>query len=154
MSKLIYFFILVFIILSCNVKNKKDQTTIVKDSIQADSSKAMNQTENIKMEDEIKLTYAQQQGKYIYLHYCSICHGVDGKGDGFNSYNLNPRPRDFTDVKYMNALSDEYLVETITQGGAGVNKSHLMPSWGNTLKTDDIQRVVAYVRLFSTKNTN
>ena len=112
----------------------------------------MGGIEQISVKSVIKLTYAQRQGKHIYLKYCSVCHGIEGKGDGFNSYNLNSRPRNFTDFNYMNALSDENLVETITQGGAGVNKSHLMPIWGNTIKSDDIQRVTAYLRSLSNEN--
>jgi len=33
------------------------------------------------------LTYEQQQGKILYTKYCSVCHGEQGKGDGFNAYN-------------------------------------------------------------------
>ncbi|MCH8028240.1 MAG: hypothetical protein IID63_08985, partial [candidate division Zixibacteria bacterium] len=29
-----------------------------------------------------------EDSKRLYLHYCSVCHGAEGKGDGFNAYNL------------------------------------------------------------------
>lgn len=94
------------------------------------------------------LGYEERQGKYIYLKYCAVCHGMEGKGDGFNAYNLDPKPRDFTDSTYMKTLSDARLIETISEGGRGVNKSPLMPSWGATLSKDDILYLLYYLRTF------
>lgn len=94
------------------------------------------------------LTYEERQGKQIYMKYCAVCHGEEGKGDGFNAYNLDPKPRNFTDTIYMNVLSDIRLLETIREGGRGVNKSPLMPSWGGRLKGEEIEYVMAYVHSF------
>ena len=91
-------------------------------------------------------TYEQRQGRHLFLKYCAVCHGTEGKGDGFNAFNLDPKPRDFTDVRYMSALSDARLMETIIQGGRGVNRSVLMPSWGGRLTTSEQTYVTAYVR--------
>ena len=33
-------------------------------------------------------------GQEIYRHDCQTCHGEGGAGDGFNAFNLDPRPRD------------------------------------------------------------
>lgn len=94
------------------------------------------------------LTYEERQGKQLYTKYCAVCHGQEGKGDGFNAFNLDTKPRDFTDSIYMNALSDERLIETINEGGRGVNRSSLMPSWNGSLKSVEIDYVVSYIRRF------
>ena len=99
------------------------------------------------------LSYEERQGKHIYMKYCAVCHGTEGKGDGFNAYNLDPKPRDFTDSTYMRALSDSRLLETIGEGGRGVNKSPLMPMWGVTLSKDEIGKVVQYVRVLGTTSS-
>ena len=97
----------------------------------------------------IRLTYEQRQGKNLYTMYCSVCHGIEGKGDGFNSFSLNPKPRDLSNGQYMNALTDERLIETVREGGRGVNRSPLMPTWGGRLTKDELMYVVAYVRTFA-----
>ena len=39
-----------------------------------------------------------QDGKALYARYgCTVCHGLDGHGDGPISYTLKPPPRDFRD---------------------------------------------------------
>jgi cytochrome c oxidase cbb3-type subunit 3 len=101
----------------------------------------------------VELTYAEEKGKRVFRKYCVVCHGETGMGDGFNAYNLNPRPRDFTNYKYMTALSDEKIAETISQGGRGTNKSILMPAWGNTVSQNDIQNLITYVRTLAQPDT-
>ena len=98
------------------------------------------------------LSYEQRQGKHLYVKYCVVCHGTEGKGDGFNAFNLDPKPRNFTDSHYMNALSDERLLETISEGGRGVNKSIQMPSWGGRLTNIERTYVAAFIRHFGKGN--
>ena len=94
-------------------------------------------------------TYEERQGKYAYDKYCAVCHGAEGKGDGFNAFNLDPKPRDFSDAKYANSINDERLVLTISGGGRAVNRSPLMPAWGGTLAKPEIHDIVSYLRTFS-----
>ncbi len=92
------------------------------------------------------LTYSQRKGKLLYEHYCAVCHGETGKGDGFNSYNLNPRPRDLTEPGYLDSITDDWLMEIISQGGRGVKRSVLMPSYENTLTKKQIRDIIDYLR--------
>jgi cytochrome c553 len=96
----------------------------------------------------IKYSYTERQGKRLFEQYCAVCHGKSGEGDGFNAYNLDPRPHSLADSAYMKALSDETLTEIIAFGGKGVNKSVLMPAYQNTLSKAQVSSVVAYIRTF------
>ncbi|HEY6950873.1 MAG TPA: c-type cytochrome, partial [Bacteroidota bacterium] len=69
------------------------------------------------------LSYEQRQGKILYTKYCAVCHGDHGKGDGFNAFNLDPKPRDFTDARAMAGMDEATLLATIREGGKGVSKS-------------------------------
>lgn len=95
------------------------------------------------------LTYRQRQGQVLFSKYCSVCHGDEGRGDGFNAYNLEPHPRDLTDRAYMGLYSRQRLAEVITQGGRGINKSTAMPAWGNTLSPYQVEDLVDYLVLLN-----
>jgi len=102
----------------------------------------------------IRYTYSERQGKLLFEQYCIVCHGQSGEGDGFNAYNLNPKPHSLSDSTYMRALSGENLAETISFGGKGVNKSVLMPAYQKTLDKTQISNVVVYIETFTQTKSN
>lgn len=89
------------------------------------------------------------RAKKIFKHYCAVCHGIAGGGNGVNGKNLDPEPRDFTDKEYMSSRKDEDLFKVIDGGGRAGGKSVLMPRWGKTLEKQQIADLIAYVRFFS-----
>ncbi len=93
--------------------------------------------------------YPIRVGEELYLKYCHVCHGESGEGNGFNAYILETQPRNFTDSIYMDALTDSRLAEAVSEGGRGVNKSVLMPAWGNTFSPLEISYLVRYIRQYS-----
>ncbi len=85
--------------------------------------------------------------KGAFLYYCSPCHGTSANGKGiYFTIDLKPSPTDLTDVEYMAALADDYLVNFITNGSAAMEKSTLCPPWGETLDGDMIKGIVGYLR--------
>lgn len=95
---------------------------------------------------EILPAYELRLGKAVFQHYCMTCHGEAGAGDGFNAFNVTPRPRDLSDPAFQKSKTDDELADTLRRGGAGVGLSPFMPPWGKTLSPDEIHEVVAYVR--------
>ena len=85
-------------------------------------------------------------GKAKYDANCVGCHGATGKGDGAAAAALNPKPKDHTDGKAMNALTDKYLFDIIKEGGKAVQKSAIMPAANKKLTDQDISDLVAYIR--------
>jgi len=79
-------------------------------------------------------------GAKTYAEKCSVCHGAGGKGDGPGGAALNPKPRDHTDGAYMNARTDEQLLEVLRNGKGS------MPAWKSVLSEEDLQAVLKHVR--------
>ena len=134
-----------FILNECSKDHSASETQAAKDS----SSTALSDTLSNSSTNPMMMSYEERQGKFYYEKYCSVCHGADGKGDGFNAFNLDPKPRDFTNKEYLGALTDAQIAETVSGGGRAVNKSPLMPSWGRRLNKRDIEYLVSYVRTFT-----
>ena len=94
-----------------------------------------------------RLNTVQAKGKKIYNQYCNICHGETGKGDGFNAYNLDPRPADLTEVCKMK--EDEYIIRVVTEGTKVVGKSSLCPPYGRIIQKGDAGMIISYLKTFS-----
>lgn len=124
----------------------KKGTAPVKAGTGIDSTHMADSIGSATTQAPVELTYEERQGKLLFDKYCAICHGAEGKGDGFNAFNLDPKPKDLSEKHYMEAFTDAMLFQTISQGGKGTNKSVLMPGWGGTLNRQDISYLIAYVR--------
>jgi mono/diheme cytochrome c family protein len=85
-------------------------------------------------------------GERDYVTYCAPCHGPRGGGDGPLAAMLVPRPARHSDTAFMNALSDEYLLRLLKEGGPAVGKSPLMGAWSRTLSGERICDLVAFMR--------
>ena len=88
---------------------------------------------------------SQSRGQKVYKHYCAICHGDGGQGDGFNSTNLAVTPRDFSNPAFWRQTTEERLLIAVSKGGPAVGKSVLMPAWGRTLTDREMRDVVAFL---------
>jgi cbb3-type cytochrome c oxidase subunit III len=94
-----------------------------------------------------------QAGREHFVHFCSGCHGPQGRGDGFNADSLYARnrirPRNLTDSTYFAQKTDAVLYETIALGGGHMGKSMYMPGWTYRLSPGQIKDLVSYVRAIS-----
>jgi mono/diheme cytochrome c family protein len=100
-------------------------------------------------ERQAGLTYAEGQGRQVFLHYCATCHGDGGKGDGQNASNLDPPPPDLTASR--NIADAAYVRRVIAEGSAAAGRSPLSPPWGRTLSAQEIEYVAAYCRSLPVK---
>ena len=92
------------------------------------------------------LGYNAREGRALYRHYCLTCHGEEGHGDGFNAYNLDPKPRDLADPAFQAKSTDDDLLAVIRSGGGVAGLSTGMPPWGRTLDERSIRNLVDYLR--------
>lgn len=93
---------------------------------------------------------SMESGKLLYAHYCAICHGESGGGDGFNAYNVKTTygvtPTAFADSAAFSSVPAESAQAAIRNGGPAVGKSPAMPPWGQTLTHGEVIDVLDYVR--------
>jgi mono/diheme cytochrome c family protein len=84
------------------------------------------------------------RGQRLYLENCMSCHGVLGRPLEVRE---DFKPRSLSDPEFMAQLQDDYLRKVITQGGAELNLSPVMPAI--KLSSDELSDLVAYVRSLS-----
>jgi mono/diheme cytochrome c family protein len=81
-----------------------------------------------------------------YLSHCAACHGSEGQGNGFNARFLPVKPTMHADPVAMSGRPDATLYDGIHSGGYILNKSHLMPPWGQSLAPKEVNDLVRYIR--------
>lgn len=87
--------------------------------------------------------------KENFQRYCIQCHGSEGRGDGVNANatkELGAAPKDLTNAEALSRLSDDRIANIIAKGGSRNELSALMPPWGNTLRREEIQGLVQFIR--------
>jgi len=89
---------------------------------------------------------AVSDGAALYQRVCAACHGSEGRGDGPNAANLTTRPTAHADSAYLSTRPDDTLFDGIFAGGYILNRSHLMPGWGETLSRNQLWGLVRYLR--------
>jgi mono/diheme cytochrome c family protein len=100
--------------------------------------------------EEIALGYQQTLGRQLNDQYCDRCHNSESTVERVSNYdNLEIKPHPFTEGDLLNKMSDADLTSIISYGGPALNKSALMPAWGNTLSKSDIQALISYIRVIS-----
>jgi mono/diheme cytochrome c family protein len=100
--------------------------------------------------DEIALGYQQTVGRQLNDQYCDRCHNPESTVERVSNFdNLEIKPHPFTEGETLNKISDADLTSIISYGGPALNKSALMPAWGNTLSKSDVQALISYIRAIS-----
>jgi mono/diheme cytochrome c family protein len=81
-------------------------------------------------------TTSSADGAAIFKKNCTPCHGPEGKGVAAL------KTPDFTDTKVQASLTDQRMLEIITNG----KKDTMMPPWAGKLSDDEIRAVQSFVR--------
>jgi mono/diheme cytochrome c family protein len=92
---------------------------------------------------------SKDPGTQKYEQFCVPCHGVNGDGNGPGAQALNPKPRNFKDLKWQASVNDQRIAKVIKEGGASVGLSASMAAWGAVISDSDMPALVAIVRGFA-----
>ena len=85
-----------------------------------------------------------QSGGMFYQRECAECHGVQGMGDGESAKALNPSPALLAYMIQTPMSVDEYLMWSIAEGGKAFGTD--MPAFKDKLESDDIWKIIAFMR--------
>lgn len=78
------------------------------------------------------------RGKQIYLKNCYTCHGLDGKGKGPGSIDLQVKPRNL--IKIVKEVPNFRFFMAISQWQGK------MPGWINVLSEKELDDVKSYIQ--------
>jgi cytochrome c6 len=84
--------------------------------------------------------YGQNPGAVLYKTKCAACHGADGKGETAMGKANNMRDLGSADVQKQ---KDEDIAGIIRNG-----KGNKMPAYGISLKPEQINDLVVFIRSF------
>ena len=95
---------------------------------------------------------AAYEGRRLYVSYCLLCHGVDGKGDGPLAKAMHIHTADLTTT--IRSRGDRILTKIITGKGkqtiSGRDRHNLlseaMPEWENVFSDEQVKALIAYLR--------
>ncbi len=111
----------------------------------------LKETETNLKSSERKNDFSKREGRQIFSHYCSPCHGENGEGYGkYFAYGLEPRPPDFTAPDFLQNRVDSILYLSISKGSVELGKSNLCPPWGNTFYMEEINFLISYIKYINT----
>jgi len=94
------------------------------------------------------------EGRRLYVSYCQLCHGSDGRGDGPLAKAMKISPADLNTT--VRSRSDTILTKIITGEGrqtiTGRDRHNLlsdaMPEWRDVFNPTQVKELIAYLRFF------
>jgi mono/diheme cytochrome c family protein len=88
-------------------------------------------------------------GAHIVMMKCAGCHGQDGSGQGVQLEGLSVKqpPLAWNNAAAMSGLTDQQIAAKISQSDRQRNPDAVMPSFGDQLSAEQIDDVVAYIRM-------
>jgi len=97
------------------------------------------------------------EGRKLFVSYCQLCHGAEGKGDGALAKAMKIKPANLTTT--VRSRSDTILKKIITGQGkqtiTGRDRHNLlsdaMPEWKDVFSESQINSLIAYLRFMGNK---
>ena len=92
------------------------------------------------------------EGRRLFVSYCQLCHGVDGKGDGPLAKTMKISPADLSTT--VRSRSDTILTKIITGEGrqtiTGRDRhnilSEAMPEWKDVFDESQVKALISFLR--------
>jgi mono/diheme cytochrome c family protein len=118
-------------------------TSFVKEPVRAPQGRKIPGTNPVAFSAE-----SAARGEQIFVKRCAGCHGRKADGKGPNSLDISPRPRNLMNKAFVDAASDQRLMESILYGVQGT----AMPPWIDYgLSQNDAGDILNFIRNLNRK---
>lgn len=148
------FFVFIFLDLSSRARVNPEQGNFALARDRASKALTDHQEKLEAARDESKKLLAAKvtpadvdAARAIYVARCQTCHGPKGRGNGPAGVALNPKPRDYTDLKWQKRVSNQQIARVILRGGIGTGLAPTMPPHPDL--RPKIAAMVAFLRSFA-----
>jgi mono/diheme cytochrome c family protein len=82
------------------------------------------------------------RGRLVFRNYCTLCHGLEGRGDGRAAKLHTPRPFNLT----TSTAPRYYIADMVLKGGEAMGRGKGMPPWGGQLTDEQLSDVLNYLQ--------
>ncbi len=114
------------------------------------ASEAENKGQQGENETSFIADDADISGAEEFIRYCSVCHGLDGKGTGALAKSLKKPPADLTQIKKRNNGNFPFskIARMIRDGGnIEAHGNTDMPAWGEVFR-DHVDPIMSRALIF------
>lgn len=106
-------------------------------------------------ESEVSVNFNINDGKRLFLHYCSPCHGENASGAGrYFPTQIDPQPPDLTNPDYFEETNENVMFRAIKFGSKVLEKSVYSPAYGKTLTDEEIINIIEYLKFSRVRKEN
>lgn len=81
------------------------------------------------------------RGRIVYQTYCTLCHGLEGEGNGRAAKLHNPPPFNLT----HSVAPRDYIAQVVRKGGEAMSRGKGMPPWGDQLTDEQINDTLNFL---------
>lgn len=97
--------------------------------------------------EKITINFNIREGKRLFIHYCSPCHGEAAEGSGrYFPSNIDPQPPDFINSDYFQETNENVIFRAIKFGSKALGKSNYSPPYRKTLIDEEIRYIIKYLK--------
>jgi hypothetical protein len=90
----------------------------------------------------------EPSGAELYAVACANCHGADGAGSPLAAVGFTEPLPDFRDCSFATREPDDDWLAVVHEGGPARAFGRMMPAYGEALRPEQLELIVAHVRTF------
>lgn len=101
-------------------------------------------------DSKISVNFSIRDGKRLFQHYCTPCHGENAGGQGrYFPTMIDPQPPDLSNPDYFEETDENVIFSAIKFGSNVLGKSVYNPAYRKTLSDEEIINIIEFLKFSS-----